>query len=91
LAEDKRSREPVGYVISFQRRAFGYVSVLAVVPRARRQCVGLALLSTAVQYLGSLGLATINVDVPTDNALAVSLYQTFGFEIAKSFVDETTP
>jgi ribosomal protein S18 acetylase RimI-like enzyme len=88
LAEDSLSQAAVGFVVSFKRRDFGYVSVLGVLPTARRQGLGMALLDEAVLYLKSLGLGTIKVDVSIDDTPAVRLYQRFGFEITESFDDE---
>jgi ribosomal protein S18 acetylase RimI-like enzyme len=62
LAVEEGSGANVGFVLCFQRNEYGYISVVAVNPA--HQCIGLAsaLVSAAVDYLGSLGLETFRID-----------------------------
>ncbi len=87
LAQIPATSEVVGYVISFQRKDFGYMSVLAVVPSHRRRGIGGALVHAAIVYLRSRGLKTIQVDAFTDNLPAVRLYQNLGFRIIRTYED----
>jgi ribosomal protein S18 acetylase RimI-like enzyme len=88
VAEATATAEAVGYVISFQRDDIGYVSVLAVVPAHRRRGIALALILAATDYLRSLDVASIQVDAFTDSLPAVSLYESVGFRIIKTYEDE---
>ena len=87
VAEALATDEAIGFVTCFRRAGFGYVSVLAVVPRWRRRGVARALLRSAVAYLRSLGLVAIEVDAFTDAGPAVALYRTFGFEVLRTYED----
>jgi len=88
VAEDVRTAEAIGYVLSFRRRDYGYISVVAVVPEYRRQGVGFALVRTAIRYLRGLGLRTIKVDAFVDATPAVNLYWKVGFQVETTFEDE---
>jgi len=87
VAELSGTAETVGYVISFQRKNIGYVSVLAVVPSFRRRGIGRALVRAANAYLRSIGVETIQVDVFTDSAPAVTFYTDFGFRVVRTYED----
>jgi RimJ/RimL family protein N-acetyltransferase len=55
---------------------------MCVVPEARAQGCGALLLQRALQYAWqSLGVHQVNLGVHTLNAVALSLYRRFGFEI----------
>ena len=88
VAEDVGTSEAIGYLLSFRRCDYGYISVLAVVPEYRRQGVGFALVRRAVRYLRGLGLRTIKVDALVDATPAVNLYQELGFRVESTFEDE---
>jgi ribosomal protein S18 acetylase RimI-like enzyme len=88
VAEDARTNETVGYVLSFRRHDYGYISVVAVVPEYQRKGVGFALVATAIRYLRGLGLETIRIDAYVDSPPAVNLYLKVGFQIEKTFEDE---
>ena len=88
VAEAPGTAEVVGYVLSFRRRDFGYISVLAVVPEHRRKGVGLALVRSAIRYLRGLNVRPIRVDAYTDATPAVNLYRKAGFEVETTFEDE---
>lgn len=85
VAQIHATSEVVGFVISFKRKDFGYVSVLAVVPSHQRRGIGGALVQAAIVYLRSLGLKTIQVDAFTDDVLAVRFYQDFGFRVIRTY------
>ena len=87
VAEDSKTGEAVGYVLSFRRRNHGYISVVAVVPELQRRGVGGTLVQTAVRYLRELGLETVRIDAFTDADAAVGLYLKVGFEIERTFAD----
>lgn len=70
-----------GYVISFQRNDFGYISVVAVRPEHQRCGVAGALLGAAVGYLRGLGLETVRIDAYGDSPAAVATYWSLGFRI----------
>ncbi|UCF09339.1 MAG: GNAT family N-acetyltransferase [Candidatus Bipolaricaulota bacterium] len=88
VAEDAETTEIVGYVLSFRRDDFGYISVVAVVPEYQRRGVGFALVSAAIRYLRGLGLETIRIDAYVDSPPAVNLYLKVGFRIEKTFEDK---
>jgi ribosomal protein S18 acetylase RimI-like enzyme len=88
VAEDAGSAEVVGYVLSFRRGDFGYISVVAVVPDYQRQGVGSALVGAAIGYLRGLGMQTIKIDAFVDSTPAVSLYRKVGFQVESIFEDE---
>ncbi len=87
VAADPQTAEVIGYVLSFRRRDYGYISVVAVVPEYHRQGVGFALVRTAIAYLRGLGLRTIRVDAFADAAPAVNLYQKVGFQVETTLED----
>jgi ribosomal protein S18 acetylase RimI-like enzyme len=79
---------PVGYVIGFRRGESGYVSVVAVVPAWRRRGVASALLQTAVDYLHSLGLGDVKIDVEAENIPALEAYRKLGFQVARTIEED---
>ena len=81
LGYDPAAPGPVGFAISFQRQDFGYISVVAVLPAYRRRGLATALIGTAVQYLGSLALKTVHIDVLETNRPAVLAYEKLGFQV----------
>ncbi len=87
VAEDKITAVAVGYVISFRRRDIGYISVLAVIPAYRRRGIAQALIWAATDYLHALNIASIQVDAFTDSIPAVSLYETVGFRVIRTYED----
>lgn len=69
------------------RDAFGYISVVAVLPECRRAGVASALVHAACAYLRGLGLAAVKVDAFTDSLPAVHLYEHMGFTVESTFPD----
>ncbi len=70
-----------GFALSFRRTGFGYISVVGVVPEYRRLGIASALVGSAVDYLGSLGLDLVRIDAWEDAPAAVAAYRSLGFEI----------
>ncbi len=87
LAISTNSGAAVGFVVSFMRRAFGYISVVAVVPAWRRQGIASALIAAAAGYLLGKKPAYLRIDVEASNAAAVKAYEKLGFEIESVFED----
>lgn len=88
VAEESKGKTPVGYVISFRRPGYGYVSVVAVLPEYRRRGIAFTLVRTAIRYLRQLGVRTIMVDAPADSPPAVHLYEKVGFRVVGTYEDE---
>jgi len=88
VAVDSATAEPAGFVISFKRRDFGYISVVAVAPHIRRRGVATALLRRATDYLRARQLAKVQIDVEATNAPAVQAYTRFGFETIATSTDQ---
>lgn len=85
LAVHTPSAKPVGYVISFRRGDFGYISVVAVLSAFRHQGIASGLLQAAIEYLRSLNLNTVKVDVYVTNTSAVEAYKKTGFQVVEIF------
>ncbi len=79
LAEAAASNELAGFVVSFKRKYFGYISVVAVSSGWQRRGAAEALIRAAVEYLHFLGLETVRIDVEEKNAPAIDLYKKIGF------------
>jgi len=85
VALHAQAGKPVGYVISFKRRDFGYISVVAVIPEFQRQGIASAMISAAVDYLQSLHLRKVIIDVYVTNTPAVEAYKKMGFRVVETF------
>lgn len=81
LAVEEASGRFVGFVLCFQRSDCGYISVVAVDPRHQRLGLASALVSTAVGYLGSLGLNQVRIDAWEGSPPAVRCYESLGFTV----------
>ena len=79
LAAAGETGAPVGYVVSFRRKDYGYISVAAVKPEWRNRGVASALIKAAIVYLRSLGLAVVKIDVDEKKPRALNLYRKLGF------------
>lgn len=88
VARDSITDKPVGFVISFSRGDYGYISVVSVIPAYQRQGIASALVNRAVDYLGSLNLDVFKVDAYVDSVPAVETYRKLGFEIERMFEDK---
>ncbi len=80
LATEKNKSDLAGFVISFKRRNFGYISVVAVLPSSQRRGIATALIKEAVRYLKSLGLNRIRIHVEETNLAALQVYERLGFK-----------
>ncbi|MCB2224078.1 MAG: GNAT family N-acetyltransferase [Actinobacteria bacterium] len=68
-----------GFCICFPRADDGYLSVVAVVPQARRRGIASALVAAAVERLASLGREVVRIDAYQDAPAAVGAYRSLGF------------
>ncbi len=59
----------------------GHILNIAVDPAFRGQGLGKRLLEYALQYCRRLGADQVELEVRTDNEIAIALYQKYGFEI----------
>ncbi len=75
-----KKEEYIGFIISFRRKDYGYISVLTVLPGYRRKGYAKLLIKEAVKYLHSISLKDIYLDVKKDNIEAISLYKKLGFK-----------
>ena len=78
-ADDQRLR---GFLIARAIAGEAEILTLAVQPQARRTGVGSALVTAAAQAARAFGAAVIWLEVAVDNAAAINLYQSLGFETA---------
>ena len=76
----------------------GLIGMIGVVPEYRGQGVSRAILLAGMEYLGSIGVADIALQVDGSNTPAIRLYTSVGFEKAgerhwfeRDFVRSTTP
>lgn len=78
----EESVEPLGFVLC--RTAGGECEVLtvAVLPRARRQGIGRALIHAALDHAAARGAETVFLEVAADNPAAQALYRGQGFALA---------
>ena len=84
LAVDEKSGEAIGYIISFKRKDFGYISVVAVKKDWQKCGVASALIKSALSYLLSLNLTVIKIDVKEKNIPAINLYKKLGFSLKEA-------
>jgi len=80
LARDHSTGTFVGFVICYRRGDSGYISVAAVVPGFRKRKIGSALIHKAIEYLRSLQLTHVMIDVGVGNTAARETYMSLGFE-----------
>jgi ribosomal-protein-alanine N-acetyltransferase len=72
--------EALGFVMAGVLVGEGEILTLAVVPEARRQGLGKALVEAACAAAVSRGAAAMRLEVAEDNAAARALYAKLGFE-----------
>lgn len=87
LAIDNKTTELTGLIVSFKRKGFGYISVVAVVPKWRRKGVASSLLKTVINRFHSLNIKTVKIDAETMNPSAVNLYKKTGFTVGETLED----
>lgn len=71
----------IGFLNLYLRSAGGEVSTIGVLPAARRQGLGRALLSQALVYLEEKGVQQCQLSVATHNRRALGLYEDLGFQV----------
>jgi ribosomal protein S18 acetylase RimI-like enzyme len=72
----------VGHAVAEQGRARGVVSLgMAILREARGRGGGRALLEAIINHARSAGMHKIDLEVWPDNALAIALYVSAGFEV----------
>jgi ribosomal protein S18 acetylase RimI-like enzyme len=85
LAVDTKTDELVGFIISYERENYGYISVVAIIPKWRRKGVASCLIKTAIRRFGIMEIETILVDVEEGNTPGVNLYTKAGFAVKEMF------
>ena len=84
LAKVANGESYIGFIISFDRQDYGYISVVAVRPEWRRQGVASNLIRTATDFFLAQKKCTILIDVEQNNEAAVKTYQGCGAKIVDS-------
>ena len=79
LINDPAKNEIFGFVISFIKNDFGYISVLSILPEYRLKGFGQLLVYKSIEYLLGKGMDKIYIDVEKENHSAMNLYQKIGF------------
>ena len=77
----------VGFAISFRRRGFGYVSVVAVDPEHQRNGLASALVGECGAWFDMQGIDELRIDAFEDSPAAVACYLALGFEIVERIAD----
>jgi ribosomal protein S18 acetylase RimI-like enzyme len=68
----------IGYIISFHRPDYGYISVVAVLPKWRRKGVASALVGGAIDFLLMEKKCSVLIDVEQTNDAAIKTYESCG-------------
>ena len=87
----RRGSDPVGCLFAAVRGHTVRVAGMGVVPEARGQGVGRALMDSAVGAFRRAGLARCVLEVIDGNDAALALYRSFGFRIVRSLVGWERP
>jgi ribosomal-protein-alanine N-acetyltransferase len=74
--------QPQAFLFDMLLGAAGEIVTLGVAPAARRRGAARALLEDLLVRTRSLGIASLTLEVAEDNAAALALYQSLGFERA---------
>lgn len=72
---------PLGFIFCWVVAGESELLALGVVPQARRQGMGDALLAEALRRCAGLGAALMHLEVEAGNDAAIGLYEREGFEI----------
>jgi ribosomal protein S18 acetylase RimI-like enzyme len=88
VAEPAEGDRFAGFLISFCRGDFGYISVVAVVPGYQRRGIASSLVARAVERSESLGMTKVRVDAWEDSPAAVLTYRQLGFEVYERKMEE---
>jgi len=73
--------KPAGFIISYQKRDFGYISVLAILPEFRSRGYARILIRTAMEHLRHASQRSIRIHVEKENTAARKLHESMGFTI----------
>lgn len=73
-------QQPEGFLFDMLLGRAGEIVTLGVAPTARRRGAGRALLADLLARGRALGVASLTLEVAEDNAGALALYRTLGFE-----------
>ena len=84
----KIDNQYIGFIIGFKRKDFGYISVCAVKNDFQRRGIATTLIHKEIEYLKSIGLKTLYIDVEVANVPAVKTYEKYGFKAVKTFEDD---
>lgn len=87
LVVNIETSEPIGYVISFKKDNFSYISIVAVIPKWQRRGVASDLIKPAVQHFRSSKIKKIKIDVEETNIPAIKVYEKVGFIFIETFED----
>ncbi len=82
---------PMGVVRVGEWAGLGDITALGVIPEYRGRGLGRSLLMWAVAYLADQGHQRIALEVATDNANALGLYQSCGFVVTNEFAYHSFP
>jgi ribosomal protein S18 acetylase RimI-like enzyme len=87
IAVDAGTGKYIGFIISYCKGDYCYISVVAVIPKWRRKGVASSLIKTAIERFGSVKIETVRVDVEQINTPAINLYKKAGFVVEETFED----
>jgi ribosomal-protein-alanine N-acetyltransferase len=76
----------LGFVVAEARRKTGHIVTIDVVPDARREGIGSALLDAAEDRLRQGGVDAVALETPVNNLAAIRFYKKKGY-----FVEKTVP
>ena len=80
LINDSANNKIFGFVVSFLKDDYGYISVLSILPKYRLKGFGQLLVYRAIDYLSGKEIEKIYIDVEKANISAIKLYQKIGFQ-----------
>lgn len=74
------SGDLVGYCVATKNHETAHVISIGVLPKDRRRGVATSLMRTMIEYLLGCGVSELRLEVKTNNAEAIKLYDKLGFE-----------
>lgn len=82
------AEDPTGAIMGFilarkERRPWGHIITIDVLPEYRKQSVGSRLLAAAEARLWAAGVSTIYLETAIDNTTAIRFYEKFGYRITR--------
>ena len=83
---ESREKGILGFVVAEARRKIGHIITIDVVPEARREGIGSALLDVAEDRLRQDGAEVVALETPVNNVAAIRFYKQKGY-----FVEKTVP